>query len=51
MEMEPKGSRSSVVRAPTVKVGGLGFDSLWLSGIFSVSVMPVAFPPVLTTSC
>ena len=39
-----QGSRRSVVRASTAKVGGLGFDSQWLPMHFSVQF-------VSTTSC
>ena len=47
-----QGSRSSVVRASTAKVGGLGFDSQWLPIFSSVCFYP-DIPPVavLTTSC
>ena len=41
-----QGSRSSVVRASTAKVGGLGFDSQWLpfpSVCFYPNLLPVAY--------
>ena len=49
-------SRSSVVRASTAKVGGLGFDSQWLPKFFPFSMFLFCFttsclPTVLTTSC
>ena len=48
-----QGSRSSVVRASTAKVGGLGFDSQWLIKFFPVSILTYhqVLPTVLTTSC
>ena len=49
-----QGSHSSVVRASTAKVGGLGFDSQWLpmhSVCFYPDLSPVAYhqflPPVV----
>ena len=48
-------SRSSVVRASTAKVGGLGFDSQWLYPcIFSSACFYPDLPPVavlITASC
>ena len=35
-----QGSRSSVVRALTAKVGGLGFNSQWLPMHFSFGMFP-----------
>ena len=45
-----QGSRSSVVRALTAKVGGLGFDSHRLSKLLYADLPPVALPtpPVIT---
>ena len=34
-----RGSRSSVVRASTAKVGGLGFDSQWLPKFFPSAIL------------
>ena len=44
-----QGSRSSVVRASTAKVGGLGFDSQWLPMLQYVSIL--IYHQLLTTSC
>ena len=41
-----QGSRSSVVRAPTAKVGGLGFDSQWLPKFFPSVCFYSDLPPV-----
>ena len=43
-----QGSRSSVVRASTAKVGGLGFDSQWLPMYLYVSIL--IYHQLLTTS-
>ena len=44
-----QGSRSSVVRALTAKVGGLGFDSQWLPKHFYPDLPPVAYHQLLPT--
>ena len=41
-----QGSRSSVVRASTAKVGGLGFDSQWLPKFFPSVCFYSDLPPV-----
>ena len=41
-----QGSRSSVVRASTAKVGGLGFDSQWLPKVFPSVRFYSDLPPV-----
>ena len=41
-----RGSRSSVVRASTAKVGGLGFDSQWLPKFFPSVCFYSDLPPV-----
>ena len=41
-----QGSRSSVVRASTAKVGGLGFDSQWLPKFFPSVCLYSDLPPV-----
>ena len=41
-----QGSRSSVVRASTAKVGGLGFDSQWLPRFFPSVCFYSDLPPV-----
>ena len=52
-----QGSRSSVVRASTAKVGGHGFDFQWLPKFFPSVCFYSDLPPVayqhaaLTTSC
>ena len=46
-----QGSRSSVVRASTAKVGGLGFDSQWLAHAFFLWYVSILFyHQLLTTS-
>ena len=42
-----QGSRSSVVRASTAKVGGLGFDSQWLPKFFPSVCFYSDLPPVV----
>ena len=41
-----QGSRNSVVRASTAKVGGLGFDSQWLPKFFPSVCFYSDLPPV-----
>ena len=45
-----QGSRSSVVRALTAKVGGLGFDSQWLHNFFLQYVSILIYHQLLTNS-
>ena len=42
-----QGSRSSMVRASTAKVGGLGFDSQWLPKFFPSVCFYSDLPPVV----
>ena len=41
-----QGSRSSVVRVSTAKVGGIGFDSQWLPKFFPSVCLYSDLPPV-----